>query len=246
MTSKLNRVLIVDDEVDACLSLRDILEDLGYEVAVAHTARDAIDLVRQNPFDVAVLDLKMPDTDGLRLYHAIKEVRADTVAIVLTAYATTETARRALDAGAWQVLSKPTDVPLLMQLIQRALTQPLLLVVDDDHEFCESLWDLLRGQGYRVALAHSVAEAANQLTDRRYRVVMIDMRLVNGSGREVLKLVQEHEPDTRTILITGFRTELDALVQDALKEGANAVCYKPFDVSRLLKCIQDLAATHGA
>ena len=65
-------------------------------------------------YDVALLDLKMPGMDGLTLYREIKKLRAGTVAIMVTAYASSATAEEALAAGAWQVVAKPVDFPMLL------------------------------------------------------------------------------------------------------------------------------------
>src|SRR4051812_29650663 len=147
-------ILVVDDEVDTCHNLSDILTDLGYRVDTAHDGPSALELVRKTNYDIALLDLKMPGMDGLTLYREIKKLRAGTEAIVVTAYASSATAEEAVSAGAWQVLSKPVDLPKLMGLVDEALGQPLVLVVDDDPDLCANLWDLLRERGYRVAVAH--------------------------------------------------------------------------------------------
>jgi two-component system response regulator HydG len=68
-------VLIVDDEVDSCRNLSDILTDLGFRVDCATEGKGALDLVRQRHYDVALLDLKMPGMDGLALYREIKKIR---------------------------------------------------------------------------------------------------------------------------------------------------------------------------
>src|SRR5262245_58553030 len=156
-------VLVVDDDADTCHNLSDILTDLGYHVDAAHDGPSALELVRQNPYDVALLDLKMPGMSGLELYREIKKVRAGTVAMVVTAYATSATAEEALAAGAWHVLPKPVDFPRLLGLVGEAVGQPLVLVVDDDPDLCASLWDLLRERGYRVSVAHDERAAAEQL-----------------------------------------------------------------------------------
>src|SRR5579864_5581971 len=78
-------ILVVDDDVDTCRNLSDILTDLGYRVDTAHDGPTALELVRQNAYDVALLDYKMPGMDGLTLYREIKRLRAGTVAIVVTA-----------------------------------------------------------------------------------------------------------------------------------------------------------------
>ena len=105
----------------------------------------------------------MPGMDGLTLYREIKKQRAGTVSLMVTAFAGPATAEEALSAGAWKVLAKPVDFSKLLQLVEEALDQPLVLVVDDDRDLCENLWDLLRDRGFRVCLAHDVHHAAEKL-----------------------------------------------------------------------------------
>lgn len=238
-------ILVVDDDVDTCRNLSDILTDLGYRVDTAHAGLDALELMRQKHYDVALLDLKMPGMDGLTLYREIKKLRAGTVAIIVTAYATSETAAEALAAGAWQLLPKPIDFPKLLGLVDQALGQPLVLVVDDDPDLCANLWDLLRERGYRVSIAHDERRAADQLKDASYKVVLIDMKLPAGDGTSVYRLVRQANPQARTVVITGSRSETEQLVRKVLNEGADAVCYKPFDVPGLLTTLQKLTEEHS-
>jgi two-component system, NtrC family, response regulator HydG len=235
-----SQILLVDDDVDICQNLSDILTDLGYRVDAAYDGRTALEMVRRTPYDVALLDLKMPGMDGLTLYREIKKVRAGTVAILVTAYAGGNTTEEALAAGAWQIVSKPVDFPKLLGLVDEALEQPLVLIVDDDRDLCANLWDLMRDCGYRVCLAHDVTQAAELLKDASFKVVLIDMKIPGGHGGNVFRLVREVNPHARTILITGFRPEMEQLVEQVLSEGADAVCYKPFDVPQLLRSLETL------
>jgi DNA-binding response OmpR family regulator len=233
-------ILVVDDDRDACHNLADILGDLGYQVDIAQDGYAALDLIRHKPYDVALLDYRMPGMDGLTLYREIKRLRAGTVAIVVTAYAAGATPEQALDAGAWRVLPKPVNVAELLALVQQAVDQPMVLVVDDDHDLCANLWDLLRQQDYRVALAHDVNDAQEQIKDTTFQVVLIDMRLPSGNGTTVFRAVRQVNPRARTVIITGQRSQVDEQVRQLLAEGADAVCYKPFDVASLLQTVNQL------
>jgi two-component system, NtrC family, response regulator HydG len=242
MTPPAASILVVDDDPDTCRNLSDILTDLGCRVDTAHDGRAALELVRRNAYDVALLDLKMPGMDGLTLYREIRKVRAATVAIIVTAYAGKGTAEEALAAGAWQVVPKPVDFPRLLGLVDEAVGQPLVLVVDDDHDLCANLWDLLRERGYRVGLAHDASEAAGCLSGQEFKAVLIDLKLPGGDGGDVFRLVRQTNPQARTVVITGHRSEMDQLVRRVVTEGADAVCYKPFDVPALLSVLQKLTA----
>ena len=235
------RILVVDDDRDICRNLSDILTDLGYRVDYAHDGLSALELTRQRPYDVALLDLKMPGMDGLSLYRQIKKQHAGTVSLLVTAYANPATAEEALVAGAWKVVAKPVDFRKLLGLVDEALGQPLVLIVDDDHDLCANLWDLLRERGFRVCLAHDGREAADRLKGSIFKVVLIDLRIPEGDGSMVFRAVREANPQARTILITGHRAEMDPLIDQMIAEGADAVCYKPFHIPELLEKLEQLA-----
>lgn len=243
VSEQVRRVLVVDDDVDTCHNLCDILTDFGYEVVTAHDGPDALKLVRQQAFDVALLDLKMPGMDGLTLYREIKKVSSSTVGIIVTAYSTGDSAEQARHAGVWHMLSKPVDLGRLMPLVEEASHQPLLLVVDDDRDLCENLWDIFRDQGYRVSIVNDQDQAASKLKDENFRVVLIDMKLARGDGASVYRLVRKANPQTRVVLITGFRSELENLIDNLVEEGVDAVCYKPFEVPKLINTIAHLSAS---
>jgi DNA-binding NtrC family response regulator len=239
--SAIPRLLVVDDEPDTCTNLSDIFTDLGYQVDVAYDGQSALQLVEQQHYDVALLDLKMPGMDGLELYRRIRKLSAGTVAIIVTAYATSTTAQSALEAGAWRMLSKPVDLGQLLKHVGEAVEQPLILVVDDDPDLCDSLWDLFRERGFRTSFAHDAIEAKTAIERKAFQVVLIDMKLPRGTGADVLSSVQEANPQAKTIVITGYRTELENLVEQSLANGADAVCYKPFDVEQLLETVKRFA-----
>lgn len=236
------RILIVDDEADTCENLSDIFSDFGYQVDTAQDGQSALELIDQRPFyDVALLDLRMPGMDGLELYRRIKQKSAGTVAVVVTAYATSDTARSAIAAGATRVLSKPVDISALLALVQASLQSPSVLIVDDEADLCENLWEILHDRGYRVHLTHDVKEATQSLASCSFQVVLLDMKLPDGDGSQVMQQVRLTNPQARIVLITGHKNELESRVQRALDEGAAGVAYKPFDVPALLKIVDNCA-----
>jgi two-component system, NtrC family, response regulator HydG len=241
MHSNSPRILIVDDEPDTCANLSDILNDLGYTVDTAYDGFAALELARKNSYEVALLDLRMPGMDGLELYRRLREISAETVAIVVTAYASSDTAKSVLDSGAWKILPKPVNIGDLLKDVSHALDTPLVLVVDDDCDLCENLWEILHERGFRVCLANDLPQAEKKLAEHRFQVVLIDMKLPSGTGQELLHTLRTIDPDARTVIITGFRNEMETKVQTAMDAGANAVCYKPFDVAKLISTVEALS-----
>jgi DNA-binding response OmpR family regulator len=84
-------------------------------------------------------------------------------------------------------------------------------------------------------------DAEKKLAEHRFHVVLIDMKLPTGSGQDLLRTLRNVDPEARAVLITGYRGEMEAKVQNALEAGANAVCYKPFDVEKLLSTVEALS-----
>ena len=234
------RVLIVDDEPDTCENLSDILTDVGYQVDAAHDGFAALELVKQHHYDIALLDLRMPGMDGLELYRRMREASPGTEAIVVTAYTSSDTARSVLSAGACKIMSKPVDIGSLLSTVATALDTPLVLIVDDDRDLCDNLWDLLHERGYRVRLAHDIPDAERALRQSKFHVVLIDMKLPAGDGHAVLQKLRQADKEARAILITGCAAEMETKIQLALKAGADAVCYKPFDIDQLLGTVRKL------
>jgi two-component system, NtrC family, response regulator HydG len=232
-------VLIVDDEVDACENLRDILTDLGYRVDTAKNGPEAIALLGRSTYDIALLDLKMPGMDGVSVYRKMKRLRPETAAIVVSAFVGSELAETAIQEGVSRVVAKPMDVPQLLDAIECSLAQPLVLIVDDEPEFCENLWQILKERGFRPALAHRADDARQQLAAKSFDVVLIDLKLSGSEGGDkVFSFVRETNPNARRIIITGYPEEMQGLIRGLIVEGVDTVCYKPVDIDSLIAILR--------
>jgi len=234
-TSRAPSILVVDDEPDLCQNLADILQEFGDEVETALCDETAIEMIRGRSYDVALLDLEMPGMDGLTLYKTIRYEQPDIVSLIVTAYANSGIGREAFLAGVWQILSKPVDLPQLLSLVGRAVQRPVLMLVDDDVDFCKSLQDILCCQGYRVYTAHTDQEAIRQLDQWLFQVVLVDLILPPGDGHIVLEAIRKRTPETKAILMTGYPNELAISTQVLCIP--DAVCLKPFDMPQLLETI---------
>lgn len=115
------KVLLVDDDHDTCANLSDILSDFGYDVDVAYRGDDALDLLKQNHYRLVLLDYKLPCMTGVQLFERMREIQQNVEGVLVTGYASHETARQALSAGLREVVHKPVDVPKLMPLVAQAL-----------------------------------------------------------------------------------------------------------------------------
>ena len=234
-------VLIVDDNEDIRTNIKDILDDMGYQTETAEDGPTALELVRDRTFDVLLVDFKMPGMDGAELYRRIRQIRPEIVAIMITAYAGSDGAQQALDAGTWKVLRKPVDFRELLSMIDRVVQEPFVLVVDDDEDFCNNLWQLLRERGFRVSLAHTEEEGLARAASPQIDVAIIDLKLGTSDCRRVYQQILETHPDAQTLIITGFRSEADEIVAGLSDRGPSGICYKPIEIDELLSAIQQKA-----
>src|SRR5829696_8637402 len=100
------RVLVVDDERSMRELLSITLRQAGYGVTLAEGGAAAIERIRQEPFELVVTDLRMQDTDGMAVLRAVREHAPDTAVVVVTAYASTDTAVEAMRLGAYDYVTK--------------------------------------------------------------------------------------------------------------------------------------------
>ena len=114
-------ILIVDDEVVITDSLAHWLTEDGYTVGTAGSAADALRRLQEKPWDLAMLDIKMPGMDGLELQHRLHEIDPLLQVIVMTGYASVDSAVQAMKQGAYDYLAKPFDPDEVSRIVQHAV-----------------------------------------------------------------------------------------------------------------------------
>jgi DNA-binding NtrC family response regulator len=116
-------ILVVDDAPGDRQTLADILLEMGYQVETAATGQEALEKLRGRFFHAAILDVRLPDMLGTEVLDRLKELHADTAAIMVTGYASLQTSMRALNSGAYAYIVKPLDIEHLVSVVQQALEQ---------------------------------------------------------------------------------------------------------------------------
>ena len=112
------RILVVDDEQSMRELLAIVLRREGYDVLLAENGRTAIEMLGREPVDLLISDIKMPDMSGVEVLRAAKKIDQDILGIMITAFASTETAIEAMRLGACDYLSKPFDIDLLKMKVR--------------------------------------------------------------------------------------------------------------------------------
>src|SRR5947209_9725258 len=130
-------LLIVDDELSMRQFLTHLFQRDGHSIRVAENGRKAMAVLREQPADVIISDVKMPDMGGIDLLRAARELQPDVEVIMMTAFANEQTAHEAFLLGAFDFVHKPFDNNLLREKVSRALKQ---ISLKDENEV------LIKGQ----------------------------------------------------------------------------------------------------
>jgi len=115
------KILLVDDEAAVCRTCTKVLAADGHEVSSVPNGDEALDRIENDRFDVAVLDLKMPGSGGLRVLRAIRKVSPQTEVVVVTGYPTIENAKESTRLGAFDYMTKPFAPQTLRTVVSQAM-----------------------------------------------------------------------------------------------------------------------------
>ncbi len=128
------KVLLVDDEQDFLDALSERMRARDMEVTTSTSATDALEKAKKEPYDAIVLDLMMPEMDGLEALQKIKKNNPDLQVILLTGHATVEKGIEAMKLGATDFLEKPADLKTLTEKIKNAHARKMILVEKQTEE----------------------------------------------------------------------------------------------------------------
>ena len=115
---KQKNILIVDDDKSILRILTRILQKQGYNAQTAETGREAEEQINSQPYDLALIDVKLPDTDGVDLLQKIQATRPHMIKIILTGFASMDNGIKALNAGADAYLVKPVEPTELIKILR--------------------------------------------------------------------------------------------------------------------------------
>src|SRR3989338_381166 len=177
----MHRILIIDDEKNVLSSFKKILDQEGYSIQTSGSAREGLDLAQGHPFDLLIMDIRMPGMIGLEAFSKFKEIDPKLPIIIMTAHGTTEAAIEAMRLGAFDYVIKPFEVPAMKQLIEKALEAGRLMKTVVEYEPKEDFGgDRIIGSSSRMREIYKII-GRTAATD-----VTVLLRGESGTGKELL------------------------------------------------------------
>ncbi|WP_462270148.1 response regulator [Desulfobacter sp.] len=135
------KVLIIDDEQDFTQALAERMTTRGMTVSTSSSAIEGLKNVEEHSFDVVVLDLQMPEMDGIETLKVLKKKKPELQVILLTGHATVEKGIEAMKLGAMDLLEKPADMTTLTEKIKKAQAQKMILVEKKSEERIKNIME---------------------------------------------------------------------------------------------------------
>jgi two-component system, NtrC family, response regulator HydG len=235
------KVLVVDDDRRMVRTIRDILKVKGYASVEAYSGEEAVEKAKEKIPDCVLMDLKMPGINGVEALRLINAASPDLPVVLMSAYTTPEQAAEAKRHGAYTVLAKPIDIQILLSFLSLLRKEESILVVDDDPAFCRTIEDILQEKGYRVETEMDAANVLGHMEHNYKLTVVLDLKLGNMDGVEVLKEIRAKYPSKPVILVTGYGGEMAASIRKGEENGAYACLYKPLEIEKLVGIIEEIS-----
>jgi DNA-binding response OmpR family regulator len=210
------RILVVDDELSIRVLLSEELSQEGYRVATAASGEGALAMLQEGIFDLILLDLKMPGISGLQVMEQARELAPDTVVIMLTAYATLDSAIEAMRHGGHDYLLKPSTTEEILDSVEKGLAkrrqrlrqQELIKRIEDTaHELAAGETEAKEGES-EAELYSRFLRVRELLLDREKLIVTLQGRPVDLTPTEFKLLLCLLENVDRTV---SFRRLVQAI-----------------------------------
>jgi len=253
-------ILVIDDERMICDLLRSALSAHGHEVFTATSGREGLEIFRNRTPRFTLLDLNMPEMDGIQVLQEIRKINADTPVIVLTGGGRDALEIRAKGLGVTDFLRKALPLEVLVKTMDRAMERPRwvtapppaavaigaapsgspaapsVLVVDDEPQIRSMLSQFLTSRGYQVRVAQDGPTALAMVEEALPQFVILDMYMPGMTGLELLRELRARKYAGGVLGLTGSQDE--NLLQGVLDLGAVDVMGKPVDLEKLELAVQ--------
>lgn len=234
------KILVVDDDRRIVKTTCDIMKIKGHDCIAAYSGEEGVAQVRADLPDCVLMDIKMPGINGVEALKQMKQVAPALPVVLVSAYAADELLEEAKRAGAYAVLSKPLNFPMILSFLSLLRKEESILVVDDDPKFCKTLRDILTLRGYQVATESEPQKVMGHLADNHELTVLLDLKLGAVNGVDVLKEIRAKYPGKAVVLVTGYKQEMADCINNASKIGAYTCLYKPFEADDLFRVIEEI------
>jgi CheY-like chemotaxis protein len=246
-------ILVVDDDLKTCEHIRALLKDSEYIVDTANSGVDAINKSKMTTYDLALVDLCMPEMNGIEIIQRIREESPNTKFITLAEYSVNNMIGEAFIEGTFDCVHKPIDRMALRKLVLKKLRHELstlgdtgfklikILIASGEQATQKIISEVLEELGFNTVIVSDGLDAVKRARDGSYKVIIIDANLPKLDGVSAFAELKEVYTKSQFIMIGGYL--LKPMLTAAKDIGVDEYLTKPVKRDQLLEAIQ--RATYG-
>ncbi|MBI3810425.1 MAG: response regulator [Nitrospirae bacterium] len=256
----MSKILIVDDERVFCDLLQSLMKSHGHEVFTAYSGKEALEQFQRNRPHFTMLDLHMPEMNGIETLRQIRAIDQKAAVMILTAWGTDDLEQQARQLGATDFLSKAISLDAIVASMDRGLKPPgqapatsvppgekkpappripetdAVFLVEGDTDARNTFIRVLGQHGIVVRAAKDGPTLLSMLDKERPPLIVLDMDLSGMKGLDVLRTMREKNYTGGIIIMTAGQSE--KLLKEALNLGSIDILGKPVEPERLMLAIQ--------
>ncbi len=234
------RILVVDDDKDFAESIGELIELEGHQPVLAYNGVEALKIFKQNNIDIILLDFRMPELNGIETLTEIRKINLSVPVVIMTAYASTDITKDAIEHGAIEVMNKPFDIKKLMNVISSIKQLHKILLLDDDKDYADSLSIALLDEGYKTYVAYNAEQAINYISKNDIQLQILDIRINGKTGIDVWLSIRKKHFNIPTIFISGYTKQFFDQINEISQISPIEIMEKPFAPDELIKKIDNI------
>jgi DNA-binding NtrC family response regulator len=182
----------------------------------------------------------MPGLNGIETLTEIRKLNLSVPVVIMTAYASTDITKDAIEHGAIEVMNKPFDIKKLMNVISSIKQLHNILLLDDDKDYADSLSIALLDEGYMTFVAYNTEQAKNYISDNDIQLQILDIRINGETGIDVWLSMRKKHFNIPTIFISGYTKQFFDQINKISQISPIEIMEKPFAPDELIKKIDNI------
>ena len=222
-------------------SLAELFELEGHDVATAYNGQDAVDIYKEQDFDVAFMDVMMPGKNGVESFLEIRRIKPDATVYMMTGYSVEQLLQQATDNGALGVLKKPLDIQDVMGALANVLPEGVVLVANSDQGLGKRLQELIGSTGKKCELVTDYQSLNARINLGAVDVLVLDRDMPLIDSIDLYADMRKSGRSLPVVILSSIDDD-DSFSAQLSKLNVTGVVSKPFDPSVLLQKLDEIAS----
>lgn len=235
-------ILLIDDNRDLADGYGLLLEDEGYRVSIAYNGRDGVNAYNNGDFDLLLIDAKLPDTNGVALFHQVRVRNPEARAILITGYRIEQLIAEVAGQGDVEILRGQLKFESILNKLGQLRDESIIFVVGSDLDFPEKLVEYLSDNKVKNLLVRDQGELSEYYLSDSVEVMILDLQLPVIWGLEAYLGLKQEGRAVKTIIVAGNASNKTGDIDILRSTQVTGCLFKPFRLEELLRAVEKALA----